>query len=356
MTKDVTIVITSDRYGADSSGLERERALLELFPDLNVDLRGEPSSSEEELITIGQYADALLVSTREAVTRRVCESVPQVKVISRYGVGLDNVDLDAAADNGIVVTHYPQYCTNEVADHAMSFLLALNRRIAELDRDLHEGAWRSHGPATTHILRGPVPALRDLTLGIIGFGRIGQAVARRATAFGLRVIANDPYASEDMVRNGGALPVTLEALLEQADLLTIHAPLTPETRGLIGKAQLNRMKPDAAIVNTARGPIIDLEALANHLAAQPLFRAALDVVYPEPLPAESPLYRLPNVLLSPHSAYYSERSVETVRKETFLAAVAVLRGFLPQTVANPEVLKRVSLAPVPPDRIHNDRN
>ena len=347
MARDVTIVITSDRYGAESSGLERERALLQRFPDLNVDLRGEPASSEAELIRIGHSADALLVSTREAITRRVCESIPRVKVISRYGVGLDNVDLEAAADNGIVVTHYPQYCTNEVADHAMAFLLALNRRIAELNPDVHEGAWTAHGPATTRILRGRVPALRELTLGIIGFGRIGQAVARRAAPFGLKIIASDPYASEDMIRNLGAMPATLDALLETADLVTIHAPLTAQTRGLIGKDQLARMKPDAAIVNTARGPIIDLKALADHLATQPAFRAALDVVHPEPLPADSPLFRLPNVLLSPHPAYYSERSVETVRNETFLAAIAVLRGFLPPTVANPEVLLRVSLAPDP---------
>ena len=347
MSRDVTIVITSDRYGADESGLDRERALLERFPDLNVTLRGEPVSSEEALIRIGHVADALLVSTREAITRRVCESIPQVKVISRYGVGLDNVDLAAAADNGIVVTHYPQYCTNEVADHAMAFLLALNRRVAELDPDVHSGAWSTHGPATTRILRGRVPALRDLTLGIVGFGRIGQAVARRAAPFGLKVIASDPYASDDLIRNAGAIPVTLNTLLEQADLLTIHAPLTPETRGLIGRAELERMKPDAAIVNTARGPIIDLEALAAHLTARPSFRAALDVVHPEPLPADSPLYRLPNVLLSPHSAYYSARSVETVRAETFLAAISVLRGFLPPTVANPDVLTRVSLAPDP---------
>ncbi len=347
MPRDVTIVITSDRYGADESGLDRERALLERFPDLNVTLRGEPVSSEEELIRIGHIADALLVSTREAITRRVCESIPQVKVISRYGVGLDNVDLPAAADNGIVVTHYPQYCTNEVADHAMAFLLALNRRIGELDPDVHRGAWSTHGPATTRILRGRVPALRDLTLGIVGFGRIGQAVARRAQPFGLNVIASDPYTSDDLIRNVGVTPVSLDTLLERADLLTIHAPLTPETRGLIGKAALERMKPDAAIVNTARGPIIDLEALAAHLAARPSFRAALDVVHPEPLPSDSPLYRLPNVLLSPHSAYYSERSVETVRAETFLSAIAVLRGYLPPTVANPDVLTRVALVPDP---------
>lgn len=342
-----TVVITSDRYGADSVGLDRERNLLDQFPRLSVEVRGEPSSSEDELIEIGHGADAILVSTREAITRRVCDNIPRVKVISRYGVGLDNVDLDAATDNGIVVTHYPQYCTSEVADHAMSLLLALNRRIVELDHDLREGAWAQRGAATTQILRGPVPALRTLTLGIVGFGRIGRAVARRAAPFGLRLLVSDPYVEDDAVRAAGVEAVSLEALLEAADLVTLHCPLTPETRGIIGAAELARMKDEAAIVNTARGPLVDLDALTSVLKERPAFRAALDVVYPEPLPVESPLSSLPNVILTPHSAYYSIQSVETVRNETFLAAIAVLRGVLPPTVANPDVLERVSLAPDP---------
>lgn len=342
-----TVVVTSDRYGAESAGLDRERKLLDRFPEMTVEVRGEPSSSEDELIAIGHRADALLVSTREAITRRVLENIPRVKVISRYGVGLDNVDLEAASDNGIVVTHYPQYCTSEVADHALSLILALNRRIVELDRDLREGAWTRHGPATTQILRGPVPALRTLTLGIVGFGRIGQAVAKRAAPFGLQLLVFDPYVSDHVIVNAGARPASLDALLEEADLVTLHCPLTPETRGIIGAAELSRMKPDAAVVNTARGPLIDLDALTTVLKERPTFRAALDVVYPEPLSTESPLYSLPNVLLTPHAAYYSIQSVETVRDETFLAAIAVLRGVMPPTVANPSVLERVSLAPSP---------
>ncbi|MDQ3539350.1 MAG: C-terminal binding protein [Chloroflexota bacterium] len=340
-----TVVVTSDRYGADSAGLDRERRLLDQFPEVTVEVRGEPSSSEDELIEIGHRADAILVSTREAITRRVCENIPRVKVISRYGVGLDNVDLEAATDNGIVVTHYPQYCTSEVADHAMSLLLALNRRIVELDHDLREGAWEQRGAATTQILRGPVPALRTLTLGIVGFGRIGQAVAKRAAPFGPRLLVSDPYVADDVVTDAGVESVTMDTLLDEADLVTLHCPLTPQTRGIIGAASLSRMKPDAAIVNTARGPLIDLEALTTVLIERPTFRAALDVVDPEPLPADSPLCSLPNVILTPHSAYYSIQSVETVRNETFLAAIAVLRGLLPPTVANPLVLKRVSLAP-----------
>lgn len=345
MAKPVTVVVTSDRYGPETSGLEMERELIRNFPELEIDLRGAPAATEDDLIRIGKDADALLVSTREAVTRRVLENIPNVKVVSRYGVGLDNVDLDAAADCGIVVTHYPGYCTSEVADHAMALLLAVNRRVVEFDRDLHEGAWTRLGSATGGILRGPIPPLRQLTLGIVGFGRIGQAVADRARPFGLKLLVADPYVAPDVVEaNGGAL-LSLDKLLPQVDLVTLHAPLTPETRGLINADRLAAMKPDASIVNTARGPIIDLDALAAHLATHALARAALDVVYPEPLSLDHPLYQLPNVIHTPHAAYYSEQSVITVRTETFNEAMAVLMGTLPRTVANPAVLGKVALRP-----------
>lgn len=345
MAKRVKVVVTSDRYGSETSGLELERAMIPRFPELDIDLRGAPSFNEEELIAIGQDADALLVSTREAVTRNVLEHIPNVKVISRYGVGLDNVDLDAAADVGIVVTHYPGYCTAEVADHAMALLLAVNRRIVEQDRDLHAGAWTKLGSATGGILRGPVPPLRQLTLGIIGFGRIGQALAERARPFGMTLLVADPYVAPDVVEAAGATLVPLDEMLPQVDLLTIHSPLTPETRGLINAERLASMKPDASIINTARGPIIDLDALTDHLQRNPLARAALDVVYPEPLSTDHPLYSLPNVIHTPHSAYYSEQSVVTVREETFAEAMAVLMDQRPRTVANPRVLEKVELAP-----------
>lgn len=347
MAKKVKVYVTSDRYGNETTGLELERQMIPNFPELDIELLGAPSQSEDDLIALGQDADALLVSTREAVTRRVLENIPNVKVISRYGVGLDNVDLDAAADVGIVVTHYPGYCTAEVADHAMALLLAVNRRIVEQDRDLHNGAWEQYGSATGGILRGPVPPLRQLTLGIVGFGRIGQALADRARPFGMRLLVADPYVAPDVVTANGASLLHLDEMLPQVDLLTIHAPLTPETRGLINAERLAAMKPDASIINTARGPIIDLEALTAHLQANPLARAALDVVYPEPLPRDHPLYSLPNVIHTPHSAYYSEQSVITVRQETFNEAMAVLMGYQPRTVANPGVLKKVELAPRP---------
>jgi D-3-phosphoglycerate dehydrogenase / 2-oxoglutarate reductase len=340
-----TVIVTSDRYGNETWGLELEQALVAEVTDINVRLVSRASVSEDDLIRAAQDADALLVSTREVVSRRVLENIPRVKVISRYGVGLDNVDLDAAADAGIVVTHYPGYCTSEVADHAMAMIMALNRRIVEQDRALREGAWVEHGPATRRILRGPVQPLREQTLGLVGFGRIGQAVAARAKPFNLTILAADPYIDPDVMVAAGVEPVSLEDLLRRSDIVTIHAPLTPETRGLINAETLALMKPSAVLVNTARGPIIDLPALAEALEEGKLAGAALDVVDPEPLPADAPFYRMPNVILTPHSAYYSERSVDVVRRETLLEALQVLRGKRPRTVANPAVLEKVTLAP-----------
>lgn len=340
-----TAVVTSDRYAANNNSFDREHELLSQFPDIELDLRGEPIRSEDELIALGNEADALFLSTRDAVTRRFCEEAGKVKVVARYGVGLDNVDLPAAADNGIVVTHYPQYCTNEVADHAVSLLLTLNRRIAELSADLHDGAWGTHGRMTRQILRGPIEPLYKQTIGVIALGRIGSSVVARLKPFGARVIVADPYVDDEEIRALGAEPVSLDELVSTADMITIHCPLTSETRGLLGPAQFARMKPNVCIVNTARGPIINEAALIDFLTSHPEARAGLDVFEVEPLDGGSPLYQIPNVLLTPHSAYYSEQSTQIVRDQTFLSAIAVLRGYLPPVVANPGVLDKVKLSP-----------
>lgn len=343
MTTPFTIIVASDRYGAASTDFDREHELLAQFEDLDVTLIGEPGRTEDHLIAAGQRADAIMLSTREAVTRRVCQNIPRVKVVARYGVGLDNVDLDSATEHGIVVTHYPQYCTAEVADHALAMLLTLNRRIVELNNDLRAGAWSSGARRATGILRGPLPAMSSITVGLIGFGRIGRAVVARLKPFGSRILVTDPLVDPETIRQAGAGAVALEDLVAQSDMISLHCPLSAATRGLLGPAQFATMKPDVAIVNTCRGPVIDEAALIEFLTNHPLARAALDVTEVEPLVAESPLYTLPNVILTPHSAYYSEQSVRTVRDQTFLSAIAVLRGRLPPTVANPEVLQRVSL-------------
>jgi D-3-phosphoglycerate dehydrogenase len=188
-----------------------------------------------------------------------------------------------------------------------------------------------------------VKALRDTTVGMVALGRIGEMIAARLKPFGVHLIVADPYIDADRIEAVGARPVTLEDLVAEADTIVLMCPLTPETRGLLGKAQFDRMKPDVAIVNTSRGPVIDETALIEFLTANHGAQAGLDVFEVEPLAMDSPLYQLPNVVLTPHSAYYSERSVEVLRDETFRSALDVLRGYRPPTVANPRVLERVSL-------------
>jgi D-3-phosphoglycerate dehydrogenase len=335
-----SLVVTSDRYDTDW-----ELSKLSQVDDIDIDLRGGSVENEDELISLAGGADALLISSREAITPRVLDSLANCRVISRYAVGLDNIDLEGAADRGIVVTQSPDYCTNEVADHTLALILALNRRIVEFDQDLRAGAWVDHQYKMDRILRGPILPLREQTLGIIGFGRIGRAVAMRAAAFGLTLLVADPYIEPSVAAEHRATLVSLGELLETADIVSLHCPLTIETEGLIGAAEFGLMKPTAVLVNTARGPVVDLDAAMQALTSRRISAAALDVVYPEPLPLDSPLYKLSNVLLTPHAAYYSERSRQLVRIDTLNGALAVLRGRRPRTIANPKVLERVSLLP-----------
>jgi D-3-phosphoglycerate dehydrogenase len=334
------LVSTSDRYD-----LEWERATLASVKGLTLELRHGTPKDEATLLELARDADALLITSRERLSRATIAALRSCKVISRYAVGLDHIDLEAASEHGVVVTHFPDYCTAEVADHTLGLMLALNRRILELDREIRDGAWVRNAHHTDQVLRGPIPPLRESTLGLVGIGRIGTAVARRAASFGMTILAADPYLTDDDIRARGAEAMPFGDLLRLSDIVSLHCPLTAETHGLIGASEVAQMRHGALLVNTARGHIIDLDALVGALRQGRLAGAALDVVYPEPLPLDSPLLELDNVILTPHSAYYSERSVETVRTETLLAAIDVLRGVRPRVVANPTVLERVSLRP-----------
>ena len=333
-----TLVSTSDRYD-----LGWERQALTKLGDVEIQLRPTSPRTDAELAELASDADGLLISSREGITREMLAAMPKLKVVSRYAVGLDRVDLAAATDHGVVVTHCPAYCTTEVADHALALILSLNRRIVQFDRDIRAGAWAEHRHRMDRILRGPIPSMGASTVGIVGFGRIGRQVLARLRPFGSRLLVVDPYVDAATIEAAGASPVTLEELLPQVDILTIHTPLTPETHGLIGRAALSTIKPGAIVVNTARGPIMDLDALVEALADGRVGGAGLDVVYPEPLPLDSPLFSFDNVILTPHAAYYSEQSIVRVRHEVFDSAIDVLRGFEPQGIANRDVLAKLSL-------------
>lgn len=340
MTRPLRIVSTSDRYD-----LEWEHSHLAEISDLAIELSGANPRSEGELIEAARGAYALLISAREAITERILEALPELIAIGRNSVGLDNIDLDAAVRHGVVVTHFPAYCTEEVADHAIALIYALNRRITQFDRDLRDGAWVTHQYHMDRMLRGPIHAMCTLTLGLVGLGRIGQRVAARMTDSVAEIIVADPYIDESTATRFGTRLVDLDHLLLNADIISLHCPLTPETRGMINRERLALLKHNAYLVNTARGPIVDLDALAEALEGGAFAGAGLDVVYPEPLPLESRLNSLPNVILTPHAAYYSEESVETVRRETLMSVVDVLRGIEPPVIANPDVLTLRPLRP-----------
>jgi len=303
--------------------------------DLDYELVATEASSEDELIANVKHADVVLVAQAQ-ITRRVLSSMHRCRAVVRYGIGVDNVDLEAATENGIVVAHVLDFCTEEVSNHAIALLLALARRLLPLHRDASAGLWRRD-----HAWR--LAPVHGQTLGIVGFGNIGRAVARKALAFDLRVLAYDPYYDPKAAEEMSVKPASLKELLAESDYLSLHTPLTPETRQLIGVAELKAMKPTAVLINTARGPVVDEAALAQALAGGEIAAAGLDVFEEEPLPADSPLCRLENVLLTPHVASVSPEAIRLLSEEVGRAAGDVLRGRWPKYVANPPVKPRAPL-------------
>ena len=314
----------------------------EVLAPVGADVVPAPDAHQATLVALAHDADAILTCFAP-VTAPVVEAAHKCLVISRYGVGVDNIDVEAASRNGIIVAYVPDYCVDEVADHALALLLALNRRLPQFDAEVKQGLW---GKTHTGL---PIFRLRECTLGLIGFGRIGQALCRKALALGLRVLAYDPYLPTASVQGLGAHPVDLPTLLRESDFVSVHAPLTPETRGLLGEKEFQQMKPTAFLINCARGPIVDQDALLKALRERWIAGAGLDVLAQEPPPPESPLLSLDNVLITPHVAYLSRQSLHELLVRTAGAVAAVLTGRRPQHIFNPQVLAtaRARLGPLP---------
>ena len=303
-----------------------ERAGLELVP---VQCR-----TEEDVIRLCAEADGLL-NQYAPLTRRVVGSLARCRVIARYGVGVDNVDVPAATDAGIAVCNVPDYGVEEVSDHAIALLLGLARKTHRLDRAVHAGTWDVS-------LARPVRRMRGTVLGLVGLGRIGRATARKAAGLGLRVIGSDPQAEQPGFDPGEASIVPFETLLSEADYVSIHVPLTPETRHLFGEHTFRLMKPDAVLVNTSRGGVVDTDALVRALREGWIAGAALDVLEEEPIPAGHPLLELANCVLTPHAAWYSEDAFVELKTKAAEEAAAVLTGQRPRYCLNPEVLDRAT--------------
>ncbi|MFQ5796358.1 MAG: C-terminal binding protein [Candidatus Bipolaricaulia bacterium] len=310
----------------ESSDLNIER---EILSEIDAELIVGRCRTEDEVIEIGKDADGLM-NVAAPITRRVIESLERCRVIARYGIGVDTIDIDAATERGIVVVNVPSFCEDEVSDHAMTLILTCRRKLFQYAAAVRAGHWSWR-------IGQPIQRLRGQTLGLVAFGKIAQRVAQRAQVFGLKVIAYDPYAPEERFEKLGVERVDLGELLETSDIVSVHTPLTEETRGLIGEAELARMKRSAYLINTSRGPVIDEEALYRALRDSQIAGAGLDVLDEEPPRRENPLFELENVIITPHVAGYSESSWVEVRTKIAQDVARVLKGKTPQGFVNPEV-------------------
>jgi D-3-phosphoglycerate dehydrogenase len=301
----------------------------QVLATIGAELRMADTPTPEGIVAAASSSDALLV-TYAKITADMIRKMPKCRVISRFGIGVDNVDIEAATASSIVVTKVPDYCTDEVSDHAMALLLAIVRKIPSSSARTHGGRWEMKAVVPIHRLRGSV-------LGLAGFGRIPQLVVPKAQAFGMKVIAFDPFIPADVFSKAGVERVDLPALLTTSDYISVHTPLTPETKGLFNRDTFGQMKRGAYIVNTARGPIIDEAALAEALDSGQIGGAALDVMTQEPPPV-SPLFGRDNVIITPHTSFYSEESLVELQVKAAQEVVAVLSGKPPRNPVNPEAL------------------
>jgi D-3-phosphoglycerate dehydrogenase / 2-oxoglutarate reductase len=285
---------------------------------LNPTFRMSKSSSAQDILAVAKDADVILV-TYAKITREIITQLTKCKAIGRFGLGVDNIDLAAAKEKGIAVNYVPDYCIREVSDHAMALLLSLIRKVPLSNRLVQAGRWEM--PAVV-----PIRRLEGTVLGLLGFGNIPRLVAPKAKAFGIKVIAYDPFAKDELFASAGVERVDIDALLARSDYISVHAPLTPQTRGLLSKDAFAKMKKGVYIVNTARGPLIDEEALIAALDAGQVGGAALDVVTTEPLAKDSPLLGRDNVIVTPHTAFYSIEALDELQSKCASDVARVLSG------------------------------
>jgi len=304
----------------------------EVVSRVGAELRMATQPTPEAILDVARDAEGLLV-TYAKITAEMISQMKRCKIISRFGIGVDNVDIAAATAAGISVTKVPDYCIDEVSDHAMALLLSLVRKIPFSSARAHAGRWEMAAVVPIHRLRGTI-------LGLVGFGRIPQRIAPKAKAFGLRVITFDPYVPQTVLEQAGVERVEFAELVKMSDYISIHTPLLPETRHLFNAEVFRQMKPGAVIVNTSRGPVVEEAALARALDAGQLAGAALDVLEQEP-PTSSLLFGRDNVILTPHTSFYSVEALEELQTKAAEEVVRVLSGEPPRNPVNPEVLASV---------------
>jgi D-3-phosphoglycerate dehydrogenase len=299
----------------------------EVLASFNPEITMAADTSEDAIIEAAKGAKALFV-TYAQITAKVIASLDTCGAIGRFGIGLDNIDLAAATEAGIPVVYAPQYCLDEVSDHTMALLLTAARKTALADKLVKQGRWEM--PAVVPILR-----FRGKTMGLVGFGNIAQLVAVKAQAFGINVIASDPYVKPELAKEKGVELVDMDALLERSDYVSVHAPLTPETENMFSTEAFAKMKSSAFIVNTARGGLIDTKALVAALDAGEIAGAGLDVLPQEPPAADDPILGRDDVVINPHTSFYSEDALLDLQTTVASDVGAVLNGKTPKYPVKP---------------------
>ncbi len=312
--------------------LEPERAIL---AEAGASLVVAETGSEDELARLAPDVDGILTCWKP-VTARVIREAGRCRSIGRYGIGLDNIDVACATELGIVVTNVPAYCVEEVSDHALALILSLARKVTAYDHAIKAGLYD---------LRSLMPLYRvpGKTLGIVGFGKIGRTLYRKVRGFNFKILAFDPYLGPKSLDGIDVEAVSFDALLKQSDFISIHAPLTPETRGLFNAEAFAKMKPTAVVVNTSRGPIIDETALLEALNEGKIAGAGLDVLATEPPDLQNLLLHHRRAIITPHAAFYSEESVLDLQTAAARQMATLLKGTRPENIVNPEVLKQPNL-------------
>lgn len=308
--------------------LEQERALL---AEAGHELRFEGNATTpDEIAHAVDGADAVL-NCYSQMPGEVIRGLERCRIIARYGIGLDTIDMQAASEMGILVTNVPDYCIDEVSDHAVALALAFGRGVAVLDRSVRRGSWTPTDARPLHRIRGS-------TFGLVGFGRIARALAVKVAALGYAVVATDPYVPDDEIRAAGVEPLAFDQLVRRADVVSLHVPLTDESHHLIDAAVFSSMKPTALIVNTSRGPLVDTAALRAALDAGTIGGAALDVLEHEPPASDDPLLQRDDVVLTPHAGFYSEESLRELQRKAAEQVVEVLAGRRPAYAVNADAV------------------
>ena len=304
----------------------------QVLSEIGAELVVGQAETEAEIIELARDAHGIL-NARSKITAKVIDALERCRVIVRYGVGVDTVDIDAATRKGIMVSNVLDYCVDEVSDHALALILCLARKVVFSARQVRSGEW-----SITNLK--PLKRLSGQTIGVVGYGRIGQALALKSIPIGFRVIVFDPYVDAENVKKDGVESVSFETLVKESDFVSLHSPLTAETKGLIGQKELAMMKPTAFIVNVSRGALIDENALATAIESGQITGAGLDVMIQEPPDPGSRLLKMDQVIVTSHTAFYSDEAMLELQQKAAQNVVTALSGQVPRPLVNPQVLKK----------------